>query len=69
MPSSGYGMTNLFAEEPKKQHEQVIRLIERAKAAMKEGLFPEWLECFVAAWEKTHDVDEASFAGIVEWDL
>lgn len=70
MPSSGYGIATLFDEEhPKKHYEQVVRLIERAKHAMQSGMFPEWLASFVAAWEETHDVDIASFAGLEEWDL
>jgi hypothetical protein len=56
-------------DECKEAHQKATRLLERAKLAMEHGLFIEWLECFVAAWNETHNVDIASFAGLEEWDL
>lgn len=73
MPSSGYGIVDIIPcgtdEEMRTHHAKVTRLNERAKVAMQHGMFLEWLESFLAAWEKTKDVDEASLAGLVEWDL
>ncbi len=68
MPSSGYGAVCIVGVEGA-EGEKRRRLIERAEHAMQHGLFIEWLEAFLAAWEQTRDVDIASYAGIVEWDL
>jgi hypothetical protein len=63
-------MTTLIVETDAKEYgEKAYRLKERAKIAINCGLFVEWLECFVAAWESTHDVDIASWAGLEEWDM
>lgn len=73
MPSSGYGIEWLIpheTEQDKKEHHgRATRLVERAKHAMDSGMFIEWLESFVAAWNQTKDVDIASWAGLEEWDL
>lgn len=75
MPSSGYGLVDLIGEhcndqESQQRHyDKVKRLCLRAKLAMDTGMFTEWLESFLAAWEETKDVDIASFAGLEEWDL
>lgn len=70
MPSSGYGMVHVLLCLPPERRHLAARLIEeRAKEAMKHGLFVEWLECFLAAWEKTGDPFIASDAGGQEWDF
>jgi hypothetical protein len=79
MPSSGYGAVELIpspsgnpetmVEEGAEWSAKALRLCERAKHAMEQGLFVEWLESFVAAWEQTKDVDIASWAGLEEWDM
>lgn len=75
MPSSGYGLVDLIQEgcndrsSQDRHYMKVKRLCERAKLAMSHGMFCEWLECFVAAWEETKDVDIASMAGLDEWDM
>ncbi len=75
MPSSGYGMVDLIKEPCSTvasctEHSRKCRqLIEAAQRAMALGLFVEWLESFVATWEKTNDVDEAAAAGLIEWDM
>lgn len=67
MPSSGYGSVMLVGG-PEDQ-DKAKRLVDRAKLAMRGGLFVEWMESFLAAWEQTHDVDIASWAGLEEWDM
>lgn len=70
MPSSGYGIIDLIrTDNPDEHYAKVTRLNERAEHAMSLGMFCEWLESFVAAWEKTKDVDIASYAGLEEWDM
>jgi len=75
MPSSGYGLTDVIREhcndrESQERHyAKVQRLVKRAKLAMEHGMFTEWLESFLAAWEETKDVDIASWAGLEEWDM
>jgi len=66
MPSSGYGSVDLTGADPENAG---TALITRAKRAMDCGMFIEWLESFVAAWNQTHDPFEASMAGIIEWDM
>lgn len=67
MPSSGYGGVMLVGGP--EDSAKAVRLIERAKLAMSRGFFVEWLESFLAAWEATHDLDIASWAGLEEWDM
>lgn len=69
MPSSGYGAVSLLDVDHPETPAKAERLIKRARHAMEVGLFVEWLESFLAAWEATKDVDVASFAGLVEWDM
>jgi hypothetical protein len=71
MPSSGYPMENIFHEQAdgKEAAADVKFVLDAAEVAMKHGLFPEWLECFVGAWNKTKDVRVAAWAGLEEWDM
>lgn len=77
MPSSGYGMEDFFSGvvgEQNLSEEQMcqvlaLNLINSAKVAMEHGLFVEWLECFVSAWNKTKDPWIAAEAGLIEWDM
>lgn len=72
MPSSGYGSVYLFEsipDDPALQEQASTYVRECAKLAMKNGLFIEWLESFMAAWEKTKNPYCAACAGIQEWDL
>lgn len=77
MPSSGYGITEIvrLPEDPDDakqclEYEQTARYVsDCAQHAMKLGLFIEWLESFVSAWEQTHDARIAANAGIDEWDM
>jgi hypothetical protein len=70
MPSSGYGATNILVADTDEENCRIARLVAaRAKVAMDGGLFVEWLESFLAAWEQTGDPLVASWAGLVEWDL
>lgn len=70
MPSSGYGIVDLFEKVAQEhQHTAALVVLECAEIARKHGLFIEWLESFVAAWEKTHDCVIAANAGLHEWDM
>lgn len=77
MPSSGYGMEDFFADVKSEEgltEEQMCQVLavninNAAKIAMEQGLFVEWLESFVAAWNKTKDPWIAAEAGLTEWDL
>jgi hypothetical protein len=64
-------MENIFhvKDDAKETHEDAAFVIEAAKTAMGHGLFPEWLECFVGAWNETKDVRKAAWAGLEEWDM
>lgn len=71
MPSSGLPMEN-FAKKAKTnvQTGKIYKLIQsNAEHSMKQGLFIEWLENFVGAWNKTKDPFQAANAGIIEWDM
>jgi hypothetical protein len=46
-----------------------MRILVSAQHAISLGLFCEWLESFVGAWNATHDADTAQQAGIIEWDM
>jgi truncated hemoglobin YjbI len=70
VPSSGYGMTHvLIGIAVERRHEAAKYILERAQTAMTHGLFVEWLECFLAAWEETNDPFAAASAGGEEWDF
>lgn len=71
MPSSGLPMENLFhhKEDEKEAHEDAVFVMKAAERAMEHGLFLEWLECFVGAWNETKDVRKAAWAGLEEWDM
>lgn len=77
MPSSGYPMED-FEVDP--DNICYIREIEEnAKAAIMQGLFTEWLECFIGAYNhirrtkpktaKWRAAHTASEAGREEWDF
>lgn len=68
MPSSGYPIENLFQNIPI-TFETANLLIKRAELAMEHGLFIEWLESFIGAWNATKDPLIASMAGLDEWDM
>ena len=44
-------------------------LEECAMVAIEHRMFYEWMSSFLAAWEKTKDIEQASTAGLIEWDL
>lgn len=83
MPSSGLPITNLFAslceKEPtndeenlklrQEQHRAAVYVTDAARRAMEYGLFVEWLQSFVGAFNETKDPYKAAQAGIIEWDL
>ena len=70
MPSSGYGFVDLLGDlAPERRHEAARYIAEQARIATTHGLFIEWLECFLAAWEATKDPYEAASAGGQEWDF
>lgn len=70
MPDSGYPAVELLGDGSKNdRHAKAKRLVERARIAMEHGLFIEWLESFVGAWNATKDVDIASWSGLEEWDM
>ena len=85
MPSSGFPIES-FSEgslhDNKECQELLNAVTANAEHAMKTGMFIEWLECFVGAYNhmKSHQnrinpkmADEmaniASQAGIIEWDM
>ncbi len=70
MPSSGYGSVDLFEKVAQNHLDTAANVVrECAEIARKHGLFIEWLESFLAAWETTHDVVIAANAGLHEWDM
>ena len=71
MPSSGLPMENIFhaKDDAKEAHGDAVFVLDAAKHAMETGLFCEWLECFVGAWNETKDVRKAAWAGLEEWDM
>jgi hypothetical protein len=70
MPSSGLPIENFFVLESNEANSLAARrIVADAERAMDRGMFTEWLESFVGAWNATHDPIQASLAGITEWDL
>ncbi len=71
MPSSGLPIEHFYKEgQSDEEARELYFLIQsNAQHAIKMGLFSEWLESFVGAWNKTHDGVQAANAGIIEWDL
>jgi hypothetical protein len=70
MPSSGLPIENIVLHGDDAATQKTARYIEEcAKRAMKLGLFAEWLESFVGAWNKTKDPIQSANAGLIEWDM
>jgi len=71
MPSSGLPIENLSVNATDNEEERKIydRINSDAKYAMESGMFIEWLESFIGAWNKTANPYAASQAGITEWDM
>lgn len=70
MPSSGYASENILpAGTPQEVSMVANEVIECSKTAMDSGLFIEWLESFMGAWQATKDARISAQAGIIEWDL
>lgn len=70
MPSSGYKSVSIInTDNPKEHYKCAQTILHRAKIAMNHGLFIEWLESFLGAWEETNDPWIASMAGLDEWDM
>jgi hypothetical protein len=70
MPSSGLPIENLLAGlSDKESRVMCMRFSMDARRALELGMFTEWLECFVGAWNKTHNANMASEAGLIEWDM
>lgn len=78
MPRSGFGLEGLL--EAQEEDAALLGLIEkRARAALDNDLFLEWLDSFIIAYNtirysnprgsKTVAAEQASHAGIIEWDL
>lgn len=70
MPSSGYKSVSILNMDNHQEQAKCAKaIIARAKIAMNHGLFVEWLESFLGAWEETKDPWIASMAGLDEWDM
>lgn len=70
MPSSGLPIENILILKTEEANRSLaLRITEDAKRAIEAGMFTEWLESFVGAWNATHNAYVASSAGITEWDL
>jgi|HubBroStandDraft_1064217.scaffolds.fasta_scaffold776981_3 hypothetical protein len=70
MPSAGLPIENLMTfEDDEENRKLALRFETDAKHALKLGMFTEWLESFVGAWNATKDPVQASSAGIIEWDM
>jgi hypothetical protein len=69
MPSAGLPIENLLVGNYTEDRELALRFENDAKRALELGLFTEWLESFVGAWNATKDPIKASSAGIIEWDM
>ena len=72
MPSSGLPIETIVSMDRRqgKRSQKAAKLIQdNAEHAIKNGLFIEWLESFVGAWNKTKDPFQAANAGIIEWDM
>lgn len=70
MPSSGYPMVNLSTHDS--DHENLIcmrTITADAKVAMDHGLFIEWMESFIGAYNAGAKPCHASAAGRTEWDF
>ena len=70
MPSSGYGITDVIkADDPKEHYTRAKAITEAAQIALGMGMFVEWLESFVAAFQQGADAYECASAGLIEWDM
>jgi hypothetical protein len=71
MPSSGLPIENFHkdGQSDEDARKMYLRIQQDAAHALKLGLFCEWLESFVGAWNATKDPIQASTAGITEWDM
>ena len=71
MPSSGLPIVSIipYGTENDEMGRIYRKVTEDAAHALKMGLFTEWLESFIGAWNKTHDPIQSSNAGIIEWDM
>jgi hypothetical protein len=70
MPSSGLPIENLMVlPTDEENYKLCLRFAADARHALNLGLFTEWLESFVGAWNSTKDPVQASSAGIIEWDM
>jgi hypothetical protein len=64
-------MENLLAGSSNEKEEGriIAHITGCAEAAIKYGLFFEWLESFVGAWNETKNPYVAANAGRTEWDF
>lgn len=71
MPSSGQPIANLCEklEGNEVEHEAAVHITHAAATALHYGLFFEWLQSFVGAWNATKDPHLAAEAGLEEWDM
>lgn len=75
MPSSGLPMECFWRDErgediSNEEVQAIYKYINlQAQHAMSLGMFGEWLESFVGAWNKTKNPYTAANAGIAEWDM
>lgn len=71
MPSSGLPMESLIKVdmENEEMRKIYVYVTKQAMHAVKLGMFTEWLESFLGAWNSTHDPIQAANAGIIEWDM
>lgn len=81
MPSSGFPIENFQTEKDvdAQMRRAYLRLERRALLAMSNGLFTEWMESFVGAYNHIRNTNPAmagydrlelaSDAGVTEWDM
>jgi hypothetical protein len=70
MPSAGLPIENLLLSKNDEENRGMCVVLEAdAARAMELHMFTEWLESFVGAWNATHNLAQASAAGIIEWDM
>jgi hypothetical protein len=71
MPSAGLPIESFIKEDTANEETQRIRnhIYYAAKTAISYGMFNEWLESFVGAWNATKDPRQAADAGLIEWDM
>jgi len=71
MPSSGLPIEHFWKEnQTNEEVREMYAYIElQAEHSIKMGVFMEWLESFVGAWNSTKDPVQAANAGIIEWDM